>query len=109
MGTFEGLPHPILSSWPWRASFLTEASAWKAAAVEPSRKEMKTQDFSGRSRTDSMGPKRTRLRSSSTEASAGELVSVHGHKARVGEEANQREDFRRRPFDQSDCWRRRLQ
>jgi hypothetical protein len=27
LGTGDGLPHPILSSWPWRESFLMVASA----------------------------------------------------------------------------------
>ena len=44
------------------------ASAWNDAAVEPSRKERKTQDFSGRTRIDSSGPKWTRFNNSSTEA-----------------------------------------
>lgn len=69
LGTVDGLPQPILSSCPCKVSFFTVASAWKAAAVAPSKKEMKTHDFSGNNRTDSTGPKRTRFMSSSTFAS----------------------------------------
>ncbi len=57
LGTGEGLPQPILSSCPWSESFLISASAWKAAAVEPSRNDKNTQDFSGSTRIDSSGPK----------------------------------------------------
>lgn len=70
-GTAEGFPHPILRSCSWSRILRIIASEWNADAVVGSRKEMNAHDFSGKIFTLSIGPKRTWLSSSSTEASAG--------------------------------------
>ena len=54
VGTGDGLPQPILISWPLMDNFLRIASEWKCVAELPSRKEMKAQFLSCKSLTDSI-------------------------------------------------------